>query len=617
MGMSASQARLLSITSRLTNNEFRSQTITNSKLRLAEKSQEASAEYMDALNSQQLVFGVYSDNGEYTTQKLTPALIYDYAPLKNQYALVNPAGKMLVSAVDARNFENSNTLSEFLDNYGLLENVEYTQKVEKPNPNYQEELDKYNEDKPKYDAYVQYLKDKEQYDKDYKAWQERNPNYDQELEIYKNWVATMGDKNMYNEFSSIVGTSDSAIGDSSGTKYCYSKALNGDSGCYKHILNLVINSNGTGCAPMGVTTTTGESIMVNAGGGGTENSMDASQKDVMGMISNAMPYCKCDEDDDLGTSGKQNSLQEVLDAGTASDENIKLIQLKSDYKLVVDNDGTPILDANGKYQTELKTLYEKAVDLYYLIDNGLVTDPVEMKELLINFTDGDMKNVSVQAPEAPPVEPTPVAFTECPIKPSNIIIEYVNNSETTVNDKDKAQWYTNLWYMMNGSDTVNKVQQKEIFDDEKNESYSVFVVESAEKSGKGGTYEVFEDMSLFKSDDWLEFALEHGMVTMVQAQYTNPSADSGKVPELTSEGITWKSIIYTNASDIRSQEDEVAIAIAEVKYKNAIREIENKDKKFDQDLKKLDTEHTALQTEYDSIKEVISKNVDRSFKAFS
>ena len=56
MGMSASQARLLSITTRLTNNEFRAQTITNSKLRLAEKSEEASAEYMDALNSQTLNF---------------------------------------------------------------------------------------------------------------------------------------------------------------------------------------------------------------------------------------------------------------------------------------------------------------------------------------------------------------------------------------------------------------------------------------------------------------------------------------------------------------------------------------------------------------------------------
>ena len=44
---------------------------------------------------------------------------------------------------------------------------------------------------------------------------------------------------------------------------------------------------------------------------------------------------------------------------------------------------------------------------------------------------------------------------------------------------------------------------------------------------------------------------------------------------------------------------------------------EDADYKSDQDLKKLDTEHTALQTEYESIKGVIQKNVERSFKAFS
>lgn len=48
-----------------------------------------------------------------------------------------------------------------------------------------------------------------------------------------------------------------------------------------------------------------------------------------------------------------------------------------------------------------------------------------------------------------------------------------------------------------------------------------------------------------------------------------------------------------------------------------MREIQNEDKKFDQDLKKLDTEHSALQTEYESVKSVIDKNVERSFKAFS
>ena len=45
--------------------------------------------------------------------------------------------------------------------------------------------------------------------------------------------------------------------------------------------------------------------------------------------------------------------------------------------------------------------------------------------------------------------------------------------------------------------------------------------------------------------------------------------------------------------------------------------IQSKDKEYETELKKLDTEHNALQTEYDSIKGVIEKNVERGFKAFS
>ena len=46
-------------------------------------------------------------------------------------------------------------------------------------------------------------------------------------------------------------------------------------------------------------------------------------------------------------------------------------------------------------------------------------------------------------------------------------------------------------------------------------------------------------------------------------------------------------------------------------------DLEQKDNKFDLELRKLDTEHSALQTEYDSIKNVIDKNVESSFKTFS
>ena len=48
-----------------------------------------------------------------------------------------------------------------------------------------------------------------------------------------------------------------------------------------------------------------------------------------------------------------------------------------------------------------------------------------------------------------------------------------------------------------------------------------------------------------------------------------------------------------------------------------LEEIEQQDTKFDMELKKLDTEHNALQTEYDSVKNVIDKNVEKSFQIFS
>lgn len=166
--------------------------------------------------------------------------------------------------------------------------------------------------------------------------------------------------------------------------------------------------------------------------------------------------------------------------------------------------------------------------------------------------------------------------------------DFIDSLETTKkhsykipDQKDsKYQWYVNLWYKMG--------------------------------AGKSNNYKEF-DMNLLNNAEWLQFALEHGVLTLEQAQFIEDGSE--KYPDMGT--YDWVSIIYTNASDVVYQEDETAIAIAEVKYKNKINEIENKDKKFDQDLKKLDTEHSALQTEYESIKEAMNKNIERSFKAFS
>ena len=76
MGLSASQARLLSITARLSDNELHSQQIANSKVRLADKTQEASQEYLDSLNATKLVFTTYNSDGGTIQNPLTAGLMY-------------------------------------------------------------------------------------------------------------------------------------------------------------------------------------------------------------------------------------------------------------------------------------------------------------------------------------------------------------------------------------------------------------------------------------------------------------------------------------------------------------------------------------------------------------
>ncbi len=54
MGLSASQGRMLSLTSRLSDLEYRAQNIQNQKIRLADQSEAVSKNYLDALNAKKL-----------------------------------------------------------------------------------------------------------------------------------------------------------------------------------------------------------------------------------------------------------------------------------------------------------------------------------------------------------------------------------------------------------------------------------------------------------------------------------------------------------------------------------------------------------------------------------
>lgn len=144
MGMAAGQARLLSITARLNHNELRSMQISNAKIRLADQTEKVGEEYVNALNETQLMYSTYDTNGNISYEKLTGALLTTYGPLKNQYGLVNAAGQIMVSELDATNFKESDNLEEFLDKYGLLGSLDQGKKVQVKNPAYETDWADYN-----------------------------------------------------------------------------------------------------------------------------------------------------------------------------------------------------------------------------------------------------------------------------------------------------------------------------------------------------------------------------------------------------------------------------------------------------------------------------------------
>ena len=110
--------------------------------------------------------------------------------------------------------------------------------------------------------------------------------------------------------------------------------------------------------------------------------------------------------------------------------------------------------------------------------------------------------------------------------------------------------------------------------------------------------------------EWLTNMIECGKITI---EIVNTDKSSGEVSFSTTAPSSDTYVDYTPTSDI----DKTALAKAEAEYEHKTKEIDQKDKKYDMELSKLETERTALTTEYDSVKKVITDNIERTFGIFS
>mgnify|MGYP004456845067 CR=1 FL=1 len=687
MGMAASQARLLTITARLADNELKSQSINNAKMRLATQSSQASEKYINALNQANLMFSNYDASGSEQSQLLTFNALTAFSSYNNQYGLVNAAGQLLVSESEAKIFEaaggnlndylqahglvydttyfeqlqdidnkgiypepfnniSTDTLKTWYEAYGSLENSQEQEDYKKnysdftastntfkaglknafksfvndstkdvATPADQDNLVTFNRKLPKSNLFTptttyvksfagELLKDLENYpSKTSKLWgylthdaQEEITNIKNSAKINGNTLTISSDNNIgsidaenniitikgYNwtyKYDEVLKTYSIASAPEKETK----EDKDGNPGkdvttfvspttSYKNLTDLIndIQIIGYEYDEKGNLTGT-DTTRLNA----------TKAKDGTYSITSYRNYDLKDMDAQTGTTNANNAKNAMNDLAARiyeilTDTNsINIDTIIKDYNKNIDTGIDFTKEYEGKTIAKLAEEYSKNKDAYlnFIFDkksydgvNALLVDgTITAKDL----TDPDFvlklakeKGFVIASSYETIIEDMFVSkMIEETGEPKYAWIDE-NDTGKTGNADAKAQWYTNLFNRM--------------------------------KQG----YKQLEN-GLASSSQWIEYALESGIVSMEQVD----------------KNYTWKSLDYKTCTKITEETDNsAAVTKAEAEYNRAMNDINSKDSMYDIQLKNIDTEHSALQTEYDSIKNALTKNIDRTFK---
>jgi len=621
MGMSSSQARLLNLTARQHSIEYQAQRIQSQKLQLANESDRVYDDYLLALDKTKTVAKVLQEDGTIGDTLLTAGKIYSYNELGSQYALKTADGKTLISQSLHDTYNSTDSLSAFLNKYGL--NSSYTQTVHHvdPNPAYTTATSNYETDhaaweaeKAAYDkAYKNYLADhnawlseKTEYDTDYANWLNADPR-PLENDTSQIWWETE-DYSLANDFHS-------AATSGGGTDGCYGSATSGSVGCYKHILSHLIDYNGSSASTATYTTTTGGTTTLGSAGGWCDNN-SITLSDGTTSNSNTI-FKKVSDQLNLGITPKADG--ETCDVNSSSSEYKKLI---SKWNV----DGT------------LKTMKQWAIDLNYVASNTSSLSDYNSSEfantlvIFQNSLEGSLinKNTTVynqavsdwQNSEPPTLRTEPQFTLTLRAEPkesdyTNGISETVEYDETlnhtTFTDKNLAQWYINLWYKMEGEDDVPKISEEVIHNDANDETVVIYSCDNKEKSNttystnakwnvtENDNYMVIKDEDL-NDADWLHNCLQEGFVII---QSYDKSEDKFNDTSVSVD------------SKLEEQQDPENVKKAEAQYEADMERINEKDTKYDKELAICENERNAIKEEVDSLKTVIKDNAERTFKLFS
>lgn len=110
-------------------------------------------------------------------------------------------------------------------------------------------------------------------------------------------------------------------------------------------------------------------------------------------------------------------------------------------------------------------------------------------------------------------------------------------------------------------------------------------------------------VSAMDNADYFQDALRNGALFLFKKE----SADQTGY-----ESLSWSA--DRNISDVSDTSND---AEAEAEYESKSLVLSNQDKMLDLELNQIETQHKAIETEYDSVKKVIEKNIDVSYKIFA
>jgi hypothetical protein len=344
--------------------------------------------------------------------------------------------------------------------------------------------------------------------------------------------------------------------------------------------------------------------------------------------------------------------QEYLDALDAQTMTLKAIDIKSGAQSTVaatfnnlcsinkltpaSSDSYALRDARGRLIVE-----DEIADGYAEYKSSVGTKSAEAFAFYMVFGDEGIGNLTGNNPLNDGVIKAEESTYQKIIKDgtaSNTLInirsqleEIVGNSDiyntASLKDEDKEKYnellksYRKELYSKNSFDVAETLLNEQAMTSISEEDFEAKLPEIThyisvynQIQANGGKCIAISQFDGFDGDaandsEWLTTMVQCGQISVelvkrekngdVKFDTTSPSSDT--------------CISYAETTSL----DSAKLKKAEAKYENDLSKIEKKDKQYDLTLSKLDTERNALKTEYDSVKKVITDNIERTFGIFS